>query len=76
MKFICMSVHPKNHKSDVESELRMVPLSKILTEYVKEHLQTKEICLKFYRIYLINQTPSVISHVIRSLLAYLTEFQM
>ena len=27
MQFICMSVYPKNHKSDDESELRMVPLS-------------------------------------------------
>ena len=26
MHLICMSVYPKNHKSDVENELRMVPL--------------------------------------------------
>jgi len=26
MHFICMSVYPKNHKSDVQTELRMVPL--------------------------------------------------
>ena len=28
MKFICMSVYPKNHKSEVENELTMVPLIK------------------------------------------------
>ena len=35
-------------------------LSKILTEYVKGHLQTKEIYLKFYQIYLITQTPQML----------------
>ena len=28
-KFICMSVYPKNHKSGLESELRMVPLKNV-----------------------------------------------